>query len=424
MGARAVDTGALAAQIAGLTLVTEGFTAQARKLAFARLGAMGLPHPRDEYWRYTSPASLSGDGITGETVASATLFEGQSPLRIVFQDGRFDAAASDDLIGEGVQIAPLSAAMGSDLHWAQDVYGALEAGGQTPVPRPFAAMNTAFAQDGILLRVTGKVARPISLIYRMSSISCDAMLHHCIKMDAGAEATILEQGNLGARGNITAEFDLAQGASLHHIRAQLDGSGKSAICHIFARLETDARLKSFTLSARGDLIRNETFIELSGEHGAAHVAGANLIGTGDHHDDTVFIAHLGRACESRQVFKNVLKSGSVGVFQGKILVRQTAQKTDGYQISQSLLLDDDAQFLAKPELEIYADDVKCSHGSTSGALDAEALFYLQSRGVPQDQAQALLVQAFLGAAMDEIANPDLADELREVTAALLAQKDG
>src|SRR5690606_3251643 len=144
--------------------------------------------------------------------------------------------------------------------------------------------------------------------------------------------------------------------------------------------------KSFTMTANGHLTRNECVIELTGDDAIAHVAGAAL-GDGDFiHDDTVFVTHDAVNCESRQVFKKVLRNGATGVFQGKILVKQGAQKTDGYQISQSLLLDDDSQFLAKPELEIYADDVACSHGSTSGAIDEEALFYLRSRGVSEGES--------------------------------------
>ena len=136
------------------------------------------------------------------------------------------------------------------------------------------------------------------------------------------------------------------------------------------------------------------------------------MGDGDfHHDDTVFITHDAVDCESRQVFKKVLRNGATGVFQGKILVNQVAQKTDGYQISQSLLLDGDSQFLAKPELEIYADDVVCSHGSTSGAIDEESLFYLKSRGVPHAQAMNLLVLAFLAEAVAEIDEEEIADEI-------------
>ncbi|MFZ9684616.1 MAG: SufD family Fe-S cluster assembly protein, partial [Gemmobacter sp.] len=136
--------------------------------------------------------------------------------------------------------------------------------------------------------------------------------------------------------------------------------------------------------------------------------GARGAGAGALHDDTVFMTHAAEGCESRQVFKRVLREGAVGVFQGKILVRPGAQKTDGYQISQALLLDDASQSLAKPALEIYADDVKCSHGSTTGAIDETALFYLRSRGVPAAEAEALLVLAFLAEAVAEIEDPALA----------------
>ena len=146
------------------------------------------------------------------------------------------------------------------------------------------------------------------------------------------------------------------------------------------------------------------FLNIAGDDAAAHISGA-CIGDGDfHHDDTVFITHDAVGSESRQVFKKVLRNGATGVFQGKILVKPNAQKTDGYQISQSLLLDEDSQFLAKPELEIYADDVACSHGSTSGAIDEEALFYLTSRGISKQIAIDMLTMAFLAEAVEEIEN--------------------
>ncbi len=409
----------LAARLAGKVPPTAGFTAHARARAFARLQAMGLPHGRDEYWRYTQPDLLNGAvPALGAQHPQGRLGAALQPLVLTFCDGVFDATASDDLALEGGQIALLSSAK-TDIHFAQDIYGSLEERGQSPVARPFAALNTALAEEGVLLHITGTLARPILLNYVAKTNASDAMLHHCIKLDAGAEATILEQGSLGARGNLVIEADLAQGAKLHHVRSQTNDDAALVVTHLFARLGAAAALKSFTLSAHGRLIRNEAVVELVGDSAAAHIAGASLTDGPDHHDDTVFITHQGRACESRQVFKNVLKNGAVGVFQGKILVRQSAQKTDGYQISQALLLDGESQFLAKPELEIYADDVKCSHGSTSGAIDDTALFYLQSRGVPRAQAQALLVLAFMAEAVEEIENPDLAEDLRAQIEAVL-----
>jgi Fe-S cluster assembly protein SufD len=149
-----------------------------------------------------------------------------------------------------------------------------------------------------------------------------------------------------------------------------------------------------------------------GDDAHATIAGATAGDGAFHQDDTVFITHDAVNCESRQVFKKVLRNGATGVFQGKILVKPSAQKTDGYQISQGLLLDDDSQFLAKPELEIYADDVICSHGATVGAIDEEALFYLISRGVPRRLAQDMLVLAFLVEALNEIESEEIRDDIR------------
>ena len=203
------------------------------------------------------------------------------------------------------------------------------------------------------------------------------------------------------------ECDVADGGRLHLIRAQGRDHERRAATHMFARLGKESVFKAFTLTVNGVLTRNEVVVEFTDDDAVAHVAGA-CVGDGDfHHDDTVFITHDAVNCESRQVFKKVLRNGATGVFQGKILVKDGAQKTDGYQISQSLLLDDDSQFLAKPELEIYADDVACSHGSTSGAIDEEGLFYLRSRGVPLTEATDLMTLAFLAEAIDEIEDEEL-----------------
>ncbi|MCA3456221.1 MAG: SufD family Fe-S cluster assembly protein [Rhodobacter sp.] len=407
---------ALAARIAGLDLVRGGWAGTARAEALARLGAMGLPARRDEYWRYTDPADLIAPQAPRAATFAATdeppVFDGIDRLRIVFVDGVFDPALSDDLTLAGVEIELLSKAGQIDIHWAREVYGVLEARGQAPVQRPLAALNTAFAAQGVLIRATGRAVRPVALIYLHRSETSDAILHHCIKVEAGAELTVLESGPAAARFNKVMEVDVAAGGRFHHIRAQGRDHGRRAATHLFARLGADSLLKSFTLTANGVLTRNEVVIELLGDDAVAHIAGAAVGDGAFHHDDTVFITHAGLRCESRQVFKKVLMNGAVGVFQGKILVKPGAQKTDGYQISQSLLLDGDSQFLAKPELEIYADDVKCSHGSTSGAIDEVALFYLRSRGVPEAAAKSLLVLAFLAETIAEIEDGTIAEDIR------------
>jgi Fe-S cluster assembly protein SufD len=402
-----------------------GWARAAREDAVARFRAMGLPGRRDEYWRFTDPATLNAPEATPAPAFSdgeKPVFEGVDRLKVVFVDGVFDAAASDPLSGEGIEIERLSDAMRRDIHWAREVYGVLEARGQRPVARPFAALNTATATDGIVIRATGKVARPVHLVYLHRSDTSDATLHHVVKVEKGAELTLLETGPAAARFNKVMEVEVAHGAAFHHVRAQGRDHKRRAITHVFARLGEKSVYKSFTLTMNGVLTRNEQVVELTGDEAVAHVAGA-CVGDGDFlHDDTVFVTHDAVACESRQVFKKVLRNGATGVFQGKILVKKDAQQTDGYQISQSLLLDEDAQFLAKPELEIYADDVKCSHGSTSGAIDETALYYLRSRGVPKGPATDLLVLAFLAEALAEIEDQTLAAEMEARLEAWLSRR--
>ncbi|AHM05302.1 Iron-sulfur cluster assembly protein SufD [Roseibacterium elongatum DSM 19469] len=391
----------------------------ARAAAVARVRTTGLPTRRDEYWRFTRPDSLTqaepDRAAVFDAGDEAPLFDGVAALKIVFVDGVFDAAQSDDLDLEGVEIARLSEVMAKDIHWSRDQYGVLETRGQDPVARPLAALNTAFATDGVVIRATGKVARPIHLVYLHAAETSDAILHHLVKVDEGADVTVLETGPAAARFNKCMEIEVADGAAFHHVRAQGRDHERRAATHMFARVGREAVYKSFTLTANGVMTRNEHVVEMVGDDSLAHVAGAAM-GDGAsgafHHDDTVFITHDAERCESRQVFKKVLRNGAEGVFQGKILVKEGAQKTDGYQISQALLLDEDSSFQGKPELEIYADDVQCSHGSTTGALDETALYYLRSRGVPAAQAADLLVLAFLAEAIDEIDDERLQDDIR------------
>ena len=414
MASPAAKTDPLDARLAGLTLPEgAGWANAARAEALTRLRNMGLPGRRDEYWKFTDPTTLNQPAAAPAkcfVTDEALPFSDMDRLRIVFVDGVFDAAASDDLTMEGVEIELLADAMARDIHWARDLYGVQEARGQTPVARPHAALNTAYAEDGVVIRATGHAPRPISLVYLHDSETSDAILHHVVKVEDGASLTILENGPAAARFSKSMEVEVGDDAAFHHIRLQGRDHERRAATHMFARLGARAAYKSFTLTVNGVLTRNEQVVELTGDNALAHIAGAALGdgATGDfHHDDTVFVTHDAVDCESRQVFKKVLRNGAEGVFQGKILVKPEAQKTDGYQLSQALLLDDNASFQAKPELEIYADDVQCSHGSTTGAIDEEALFYLRARGVPEGEATDLLVLAFLAESIDEIEDETL-----------------
>ncbi len=404
------DPAALAALMAGLPAQAQGgWLAAAQAAGAARLAAMGLPLRRDEYWRYTDPAGFNAPlPDPAQPSAEPGAFEGIERVRLVFVDGAFDAAASDDPAAAGVEIARLAVAGAADIHWARELHGAIEGAAHAAVPRPFAALNAARAADGVVIRATRPARLPVEIVCRSAGGARDVLLRHLVRVDPGASLTLIETLQGGARALAVIEAEIGADAALHHIRLEPQSGAHLGQSHLHARLGDRATLKSFTLSGSARLVRNETVVDIRGDGAIAHVAGALVAGEGTLHDDTVFVTHAGVACESRQVFKRVLRDGAVGVFQGKILVRPGAQKTDGYQISQALLLDESSQSLAKPELEIYADDVKCSHGSTTGAIDETALFYLRSRGVPAAQAEALLVLAFLAEAVAEIEDQALA----------------
>jgi len=389
---------------------------QARSDAEARLHAMGAPIKRDEYWKFTDPTPLTSAAPASSKTQTISVIDHADPVKIVITDGVVDLEASDDFELEGLTIDRLENAVKADIHWVKDFYGQLETAGQDPVHRPLAALNTARATTGLCLHASSKVSRPISIIYH-NAADGDLIAHHIVKVDSGAELTLIEETSTAGRSNIVTEVDIADHGVFHHLKLQAPEKDVLRSSHMFAQLGEESVLKSLTVSVNGRYTRNESVITFKGDNAFAHVAGA-AAGNGKdfHHDDTVFVTHDAVNCESRQVFKKVLRNGATGVFQGKILVQPDAQKTDGYQISQGLLLDDDSQFLAKPELEIYADDVACSHGSTVGAIDETAVFYLTSRGVPRVQAVNMLVLAFLGEALDELADPDLAERVGELLA--------
>jgi Fe-S cluster assembly protein SufD len=397
-----------------------------RSAALVTFNNFGAPSKRDEYWKYTNPNKLTI--IPTEPAAlfsndETPMFSNIDRVKIVFVDGILDLDQSDDLMLEGAIIETLIDATSKDIHWARDLFGTLEKNGQNPVKRPLAALNTAMAEQGLVIRITDKCKKPLAIRYIHNSETSDALVHNIIKVENNAEFTLLESGAGAARFNSVLEVDVADNASFHHVRTQGRDHERKTVTHIFGRLAKESIFKSFTMTVNGILTRNDAVLEFNGDNAKATVAGATA-GDGEsfHHDDTVFITHDAVNCESRQVFKKVLRNGATGVFQGKILVKADAQKTDGYQISQGLLLDDNSNFLAKPELEIYADDVACSHGSTVGAIDEDAIFYLISRGVPRKQAQDMLVLAFLAESIDEIDSTDLADDINNRLAAWMDRR--
>jgi Fe-S cluster assembly protein SufD len=398
-----------------------GWAREARAVARTRLLEAGAPARRDEYWKYTDPTQLTAPvAVVDATDAHPTVesqFGEVHPCRARFVNGHFRPDLSGDLAQDGLVVSTLSDVLQQDIIFARDLFGHLEAAGQEKVARPLAALNTACATEGLVLHVTGDVAEPLHL--RHDQIGEGAsLMHHLIRVESGGSLLLLESGTVT---NKVLEVDVADGGSFQHVLIQ-EGPRAISASHIFARIGAEAQFKTFTLTADGDMTRNEVVMEFTGDNSVGHIAGAVLGKGASHIDNTVFVTHGSENCESRQVFKHVLTDKARGIFQGKIFVRQGAQKTDGYQISQSVLLNDGAEFSAKPELEIYADDVKCSHGSTTGRLDETAMFYLRSRGVPYAEAEAMLVAAFAEEAFAEIDNEALAEAMRAHVARWMTER--
>ena len=379
--------------------------------AAAHVAARGFPTRRVEAWKYTdlSPVAQAGFAEPLTAVEGAlALPKPHCAARAVFVDGRFRADLSV-LAG----LAFRAASVAQHLNALEGMLGALA----PMADHPMTALNTLMFEDGLFLDVPAGVdGGHLELL----SIAVDPgrpfAFHprHVIRLGAGAKLTLLETAMGGGAQylhNPVFEIDLAEGAVLTHGRAQGEGDAAFHLSMIHARIATEARYDTMAVSAGARLTRMEIHAALTGPKASCHMNTAQLAAGRALVDTTTALDHAAPDCASRQTCKTVLAGQSRGVFQGKILVRREAQKTDGYQMNQALLLSEDAEMDSKPQLEIYADDVKCSHGATIGALDADSLFYLRSRGVPADQARSMLVQAFLHEAFEGLEDDTLRDAL-------------
>ena len=285
--------------------------------------------------------------------------------------------------------------------------------------QPFLGLNTAFMQDGLVLRLAPGVVveRPIRMVFLTDPDSGAAVAAHprnLVLAEDNSQATLVEihRGADGAEyfTNAVTEIAVGAGARLHHYKLQDEGDRALHLANLQVSLGRDATYDNFILSLGARLARNDIRAALAATGIDCRLSGAYVARGSQHMDTTSFIDHAEPDCRSREVYAGVLDGRSRGVFQGKILVRRDAQRTDGHQLNRALLLSKGAEIDSKPELEIYADDVKCSHGATAGEIDAEALFYLRSRGIGEDEARALLIEAFLLEALEEIGDESVREE--------------
>ncbi len=372
-----------------------------RDRAATAFAAQGFPTRRSEAWKYTDLASVAGAAF-GEPLTRLDRALDLPPTRhprAVFVDGRFrvDLSTLDTL---GIGAGSLAAA----LPRLEGRLGAQARIGE----HPMAALNTMLFEDGLLIEVpAGTSAGVLALVHIATESDRAPAFHprHLVRLGAGSSLTLLETMS-GPSGrylhNPVFEIAVAEGARLNHGRLQQEGAEAVFLSTLYATVAAGGTYDNFTLNAGARLARNEIHLMLAGARAAAHMNGVQLVADGHHADTTTALDHAAPDCASRQTYKTVLSGRSRGVFQGRIHVHQVAQKTDGYQMNQALLLSPEAEMDSKPQLEIYADDVKCSHGATVGALDDDLLFFLRSRGIPAAQARAMLVEAFVTEAVEAV----------------------
>ncbi len=389
----------------------KGALASLRDNAFKRFDAAGLPHRRVEEWKYTDlrrlmpeafPLAAPPDAAAKARAKDAgTIFAALDCRRLVFADGAFVPELSDLTAENGLTITSMAEALVKG-----DALVAAHVGKVFETDDAAVALNTAMMGDGAVIHVAAgaELKRPIHLVFASASEAPSASFtRSLIVVDKGAKAIIAESHDGGiAQVNCALELVIGDGAQVDYFKT-INTRGLhvgSLLLHVGAK----ATFNTFALNSNAALVRNQGFFRFAGEgtHGA--IRGVNLLRGKEHVDTTLLIEHAAGHCDSREQFKSVLDDQSHNVFQGKIVVKPHAQKTDTKMMTRALLLSDEAEADNKPELEIFADDVVCGHGATSGALDPGLKFYLMSRGIDDKQAEALLIQAFIGETVEEIAH--------------------
>ena len=393
-----------------------------REEAFRRFEAGGLPSRRIEEWKYTDlralmreakPLAPLPDAAARRWAAeSAALLASIDARRIVFVDGSFVPELSDlSDIEPGLSVRSMASALE-----AGDRRVVTRMGPISPTADTAMALNTAFMRDGAVIDVAAGVAlaRPIHLVFVAARKEASAVFTRSLAMiGKGARAMLVEshEGSSEQQVNTAMELDVADEAHVDHVK--ITAAGALHVSTMMAAVGAHSRFNEFLFTAGGAVVRNQIFVRFAGAGTIAGIRGASLLNGNQHADTTLLVDHAAEGCTSRETFKSVLDGESRGVFQGKIIVRPGAQKTDAKMATHALLLSDTAESDNKPELEIFADDVQCGHGATSGALDEDLLFYLRARGIAQPEAEALLIQAFVGEAVEGIEHAGLRDVLME-----------
>jgi len=378
-----------------------------------RLSADGLPSTRLEAWKYTSLAPLAAldfsapaEEVRGPAALGPGALDAVEGPSLVFVNGRLSARHSrTESLTEGLRITGLAQSLADDPAQVEALIG-----DATPNGDPLAAFNTAFTADGCIVETEPGATVEEPVLLRFVAAPGDAPLAYhprvTVRVRAGSRLTLVECHEGPADGvtwsNPLVDIQVGEGAKLSHVKLQIEGDEAYHTALTKAVLAANGRYESHLLALGARLARHEIHVWFEGEGADCQLRGGYMARGSQHVDNTTVIDHAVPHCESREVYKGVLDDTARGVFQGKIIVRQDAQKTDGHQLNRTLRLSPKAEIDTKPELEIYADDVKCSHGATAGEPEADQLFYLRSRGLDHRTALALIVEGFMGELLEEI----------------------
>ena len=370
---------------------------------------LSLPHRKMEDWRWTDLRQLVDKPYPPrQTVVAAAKdverllklspFAKVAGARIVFVNGHYSAEHSQ-LKNDNVTSA-------------------------VKLDEPVLTMNAAFATGGARLKISGTADTPIEMLFIATSADARTIAtRNVIEIEKGAAATLIEThlGEGSYLSNSVTEIRVGEGARLDRIKVELEAADAIHLSHVLTTLGKNSVYNDFTLTSGAKTNRQNGTVEFKGQGTEAKVSGAFMLGGKQHADTRLMIDHQVPHCTSRELFKCVMDDNARGIFQGKVIVQRDAQKTDGKQSSHALLLSETAEFDAKPELEIFADDVVCGHGATSGDLNHDHLFYLMSRGIPPAEAKSLLIAAFVGEAFDLIAHEGIKEALVKFSNKWLSQ---
>ncbi len=409
----------------------------ARRLHAERVRALGLPDRRVEAWKYTSLAALSkksfevpapdAAGLTKQDLAGFEL-PGLETHRLVFVNGHFSAdLSSSECLPDGVALSPLSGADGAVL---EAVRARLSEDFDAP-EAVFAALNTAAAGDGLIVRLAAgcELDRPLECLYLSVPGEHDLgmNLRNVVVLGEGARVRLIERhaalGNSAHFTNLVNQFELARGARLEHLRIQTEGDAAYLVTRSDARQGPDSRYRYHGIDLGGRLVRHDLNASLDGPGARCELAGVYALDGRRHVDNHTRVDHRAPSATSDEFFKGVVDGRARAVFNGKVVVHEGADGTDATQTNRNLVLSPHAEVDTKPELEIYADDVKCAHGATVGQLDEAQLFYLRSRGLPADEARVLLTYAFCREVVDRLEPEALRDHVAGMVVAHLPRPE-